>query len=59
MFGFEIKSYSDMIKALSIEYFDNNGGYICDHGLYQIPFELASEQEIELILKKHYQRKIN
>jgi hypothetical protein len=52
--GFEIKSYSDLIKALRerIKYFDENGGYICDHGLTYMPFEKASLSEIENIFKK-------
>lgn len=52
--GIEIDSYEDLKKALykRIEYFDNNGCKLCDHGLSYVSFENFTEKEISDIVKK-------
>lgn len=52
--GYKITSYESLIKALKerIKYFDENGGYICDHGLTYIPFEKSSLDEVEKIFAR-------
>ena len=49
-----INSYSDLCSALKnrIEYFNDNGCKLCDHGLDQIYFENFTENEVNAIFKK-------
>ena len=52
--GSEINSYADLCSALKnrIEYFNQNGCQLCDHGLDQIYFENFTENEVNAIFKK-------
>lgn len=52
--GSEINSYADLCFALKnrIEYFNQNGCQLCDHGLDQIYFENFTENEVNSIFKK-------
>lgn len=58
--GYKITNYETMLNALKdrIKYFDNFGGYICDHGLLYIPFKKANINEIELIFKKALNKEV-
>jgi glucuronate isomerase len=49
-----ISSYTDLCDALKnrIDYFDQNGCKLCDHGLDQIYFENFTESEVNAIFKK-------
>jgi len=49
-----IATYADLCAALRnrIDYFDENGCKICDHGLDQVYFENYTENEINAIFKK-------
>lgn len=49
-----INTYSDLCTALKnrIDYFDQNGCKLCDHGLDQIYFENFTESEVNAIFKK-------
>jgi glucuronate isomerase len=49
-----ISSYTDLCDALKnrIDYFDQNGCKLCDHGLDQIYFENFTESEVNTIFKK-------
>lgn len=50
----EINTYEDLCAALRnrIEYFNENGCQVCDHGLDQIYFESYTESEVKAIFKK-------
>lgn len=52
--GIQILSYLDLQKALKIrmEYFNNNGCKISDHGLYYIMYNPAPADEVERIFTK-------
>ncbi|MCK5815409.1 MAG: glucuronate isomerase [Flavobacteriaceae bacterium] len=52
--GVAINSYCDLKKALKsrIQYFDDNGCKLSDHGLSYISFAPSTEKEIETIFKK-------
>ena len=54
MSGIAINTYADLCAALRnrIEYFDENGCKLCDHGLDQIYFENYTENEVNAIFKK-------
>ena len=49
-----INSYQDLCDALRsrIEYFNENGCKLCDHGLNQIYFENFTESEVKSIFEK-------
>ncbi len=57
--GVEINSYTDLCQALRnrIEYFNQNGCRLCDHGLDQIYFEDFTENEVKLIFWKKRENK--
>ncbi|MBE6064481.1 glucuronate isomerase [Clostridium cochlearium] len=50
----DIKSFSDLKKALSkrIKFFDEQGCGACDHAFNYIPYNRASEREVDAIFKK-------
>lgn len=50
----EIKSFNDLCNALRsrIQYFNENGCKLCDHGLNQIYFEHFTQSEIQSIFEK-------
>lgn len=52
--GISINSYADLCVALEkrIDYFDQNGCKLCDHGLDQIYFENFIEVEVNRIFRK-------
>lgn len=52
--GIQIKTYSDLMKAAKsrVEYFHEVGCRISDHALDSVPFEEASDSEIEAIFAK-------
>ncbi|MBB1193123.1 glucuronate isomerase [Flavobacterium sp. SOK18b] len=52
--GISIDSYADLCVALEkrIDYFDQNGCKLCDHGLDQIYFENFTEVEVNRIFRK-------
>lgn len=52
--GISIESYADLCSALRnrIDYFDQNGCTLCDHGLDQVYFENYTESEVNAIFKK-------
>ena len=52
--GVTINTYTDLCTALRnrIEYFDNKGCKVCDHGLDQVYFENYTESEVNSIFKK-------
>lgn len=49
-----INDYYTLLEFLKkrIKYFDENNGYICDHGLTYIPYAKASLDEVNEIFKK-------
>jgi glucuronate isomerase len=52
--GVSIDSYADLCEALRnrIDYFDQNGCKLCDHGLEHVYFESYTESEVNAIFKK-------
>ncbi|MCB4807550.1 glucuronate isomerase [Tamlana sp. 62-3] len=50
----DIDSYTALKEALKsrIEFFNNNGCKLCDHGLSQMPFENYTEAEVNIIFNK-------
>jgi len=54
-----ISSYFTLLDALinRLDFFHLHGCRICDHGLDQLPFEQASEQEVNLIFQKRLAQK--
>jgi len=52
--GIVIDTYEDLCSALinRIEFFNNNGCKLCDHGLDYINFENFTESEVKAIFKK-------
>lgn len=58
--GQEINTYDDLRSALRsrIEYFDENGCKLCDHGIEQIYFESFTESEVKAIFAKRREGKI-
>ncbi|MCB0639695.1 MAG: glucuronate isomerase [Lewinella sp.] len=57
--GLEIKSLADLMQALSdrIDYFDQNGCRLSDHGLEQVYAEPFTESEVNAILTKRLEGK--
>jgi glucuronate isomerase len=57
--GVSITSFTDLCTALKsrIEYFNENGCKLCDHGLDQIYFEKYTESEVNTIFKKKRENK--
>jgi len=57
--GIVINSYSDLQKALKsrIQYFDENGCKLSDHGLSYISYVPFNENEVENIFKKRRNKK--
>lgn len=55
----EINSYTDLCDALKnrIQYFNDNGCKLCDHGLNQINFEYFTQSEVLLIFEKKRREK--
>lgn len=51
--GFEIKSYSDLIKALNarVDYFNQHGCRACDHALDVCVYEATTQDELDSIVK--------
>lgn len=49
-----IDSYKSLCDALLLrmQYFHKNGCRLCDHGLNQMPFKLASDSKIEIIFQR-------
>lgn len=56
---FKIDTYEKMLEAirLRIKYFDENGGYICDHGILKLPYIKASREEVYEIFEKALNKK--
>lgn len=52
--GIEIKSYKDVINALinRAEYFDSVGCKVSDQAFDYVPFDIASDDEIEAVFQK-------
>lgn len=56
---FKIDTYEKMLEAirLRIKYFDENGGYICDHGILKLPYIKANREEVYEIFEKALNKK--
>ena len=52
--GVEIKTVDDVIKALlkRVDFFHENGGRISDHAFVYVPFEKATDEEVENIFAR-------
>lgn len=52
--GLTISSYNDLCDALRnrIQFFNDNGCRVCDHGLERVPFESFTESEIKETFNK-------
>lgn len=57
--GVDINTFTDLCAALKnrIDFFNENGCKLCDHGLDQIYFENYTESEVNTILKKKRENK--
>jgi len=57
--GITINTYTDLCDALKnrIQYFDDNGCKLSDHGLNQIYFDRYTESEVKTIFKKKREHK--
>tara|TARA_R110002049_G_scaffold993_2_gene7096 strand:+ start:35659 stop:37059 length:1401 start_codon:yes stop_codon:yes gene_type:complete len=57
--GMDINTFADLCDALKnrIEFFNENGCKLCDHGLDQIYFENYNENEVNAIFKKKRDQK--
>lgn len=57
--GVMIEQFSDIKKALEkrVEYFEEHGGNICDHGLDSVQYAEETEEELNEILAKRKARK--
>ncbi|WP_068268948.1 glucuronate isomerase [Caviibacter abscessus] len=57
---FKIDTYEKMLDAikLRIKYFDENDGYICDHGILKLPYIKSSRDEVYSIFEKALNKQV-
>ena len=58
--GYKIESYQELLKALvdRIDYFENVGCSVSDHGLSYVPYEDFDDEKIEEIFKARRDNKV-